>query len=503
MALFNLVPEGDRPTGNVGVLGNTIGGFAPENLLNTTTVYKAIPAQENGVIDVISTMQIAANDIPQYLRDKLPYCILKEYDLVTNSTVGQLLYYLKSLGYNRQTDGLLDSTGARNILNGFFDSVTDKKGILRDFVGDNVSNILATSLEPFQKILNSNEPLGGALTPYQNLYIREPTEFKYILPYFKDKKKGITTTFGDTQTGLLNNNLFQKFTDSVKGSYEKVAKTLFAATPGAYIEQPKFFGPQQTGESYEIEFELINTVDGDKIQDHFDLLFLLAFQNLPYRRDVATVALPKIYTFIIPGEIYLPYAYISSLTIDFVGNRRMLNIRHPRGQVNGGQTDVKCVVPEVYSVKMTIQGLTTPAANYMVADNLINIESELVNVEPIATVEVGELIPIPRGSSTGNNQQTPLTDRFIDDLNRSAQQGATDSLNRPPARIQPEITPSQFNPQVLEPSLIPPTYTAPTATSAFRAPASGTLTPEQREIRRLVDEEGYTPSEAFAIVKGG
>jgi hypothetical protein len=120
-------------------------------------------------------------------------------------------------------------------------------------------------------------------------------------------------------------------------------------------------------------------------------LFLLAYQNLPFRKDIARVTLPKIYTFIIPGEIYLPYAYISSLKIDFIGNRRKMKLIHPKGIASdvgptnnpAGGTSTDCIVPEVYSVSMTITGLTMPAANYMVADELFKITSTSVETTPL------------------------------------------------------------------------------------------------------------------------
>jgi hypothetical protein len=389
MSLFKLVPDKETSVDEL-----------ISNATPTSTVFKAVPSGNSGIINIVESMQIATNDIipGSYLANKIPTCILKEYELIANSSVSQLLYYLRSLGTtaNGSVSDLLNQaattlgnigSNAENLLSG------PVGGAIKDFIGDNTKEILDKATQPLQEILKNNEQFSGSMTPYQNLYLRKATNFKYVLPFYTDKKKDITNAFSDSQTGLLAGNLFAKYvTGGAKLAYETVAKNLLFATPGAYIEQPKFFDAGTNGESYEIKFDLINTINSDKVQTHFDLLFLLAYQNLPYRKDIARVTLPKIYTFIIPGEIYLPYAYISSLKIDFVGNRRKMKIIHPKFIASdvgpttntSGGTLLDCIVPEVYSVSMTVTGLTTPAANYMIADELFKITSTSVDVAPIA-----------------------------------------------------------------------------------------------------------------------
>lgn len=400
MSLFKLVPGEETITDNL--ISSVTAG---------STVFKAIPAGNSGIINIVESMQIATNDIipGSYLANKIPTCILKEYELVTNSSVSQLLYYLKSLGSGTAT-GVFGAT-AGNVLGTSLGSVGDQAEKLlsgpigsgiKDFIGDNTKELLDKAVQPLQEILKNNEQFSGSMVPYQNLYLRKATNFKYILPYFTDKKKDINNAFVDSQTGLLAGNVFANIVGGAKAAYESVAKNLLFATPGAYIEQPKFFDMGNSGESYEINFELINTVNSDKVQAHFDLLFLLAYQNLPFRKDIARVTLPKIYTFIIPGEIYLPFAYISSLKIDFVGNRRKLKLIHPKGIASDvgptnnttGGTPTDCIVPEVYSVSMTITGLTTPAANYMIADELFKITSTTVDSAQIPGTTYPGLVPV-------------------------------------------------------------------------------------------------------------
>jgi len=386
MSLFKLVPEKE-----------SLADELASQVTAVSTAFKAVPAGNSGIINIVESMQIATNDIvaSSYLANKIPTCILKEYELVANSSVSQLLYYARSVGVgvDNITNNLpsIDSITSRlpsaiTDLQSRANKLTSVAGNkINEFVSGNINELLDKATQPIQEILKNNEQFQGSMTPYQNLYLRKATNFKYIFPYFTDKKKEINTAFSDSQTGLLAGNLFANVTGVAKKAYETVAKNLLFATPGAYIEQPKFFDNSATGESYEIQFDLINTINSDRVQSHFDLLFLLAYQNLPYRKDIARITLPKIYTFIIPGEIYLPYAYISSLKIDFVGNRRKMKLIHPKAFAEfgptantSGGTSVDCIVPEVYSVSMTVTGLTTPAANYMIADELFKITSTSV-----------------------------------------------------------------------------------------------------------------------------
>jgi hypothetical protein len=363
-SLYNIeIPQAEK---NTGVFGQAINPI------------QIVPGTGDGVIDIIGSMQFVGNEISDSLKDRIPFCILKEYELVSNSTVSQLLYYVRSLGI---TDEQLASTGgnvekiAEKVKAKSNEFKGEKNSIIKDVVGS-VLNGISDQLGNVSNALASNERLDGVLLPYNGLYARQATGFQYVFPYFEDLKKSITTNFTDSETGLLKNNVFKAVNSLFDDAYEKIGQSLLAATPGAYIEQPKFFSPG-SGENYKITFNLINTVDGVKIQRHLDFLFLLAFQNLPFRKNIAEVLPPKIYSFTLPGELYIPFAYISKLDIQFIGNRRAMNMRLP--YIN--KTD-RCIVPEVYSVTLEITSLTYTSANFMVADQINKIVVPEVSNQP-------------------------------------------------------------------------------------------------------------------------
>jgi hypothetical protein len=393
-SLYNIeIPQAEKNTGAFGQAINPI---------------QIVPGTGDGVIDIIGSMQFVGNEISDSLKDRIPFCILKEYELVSNSTVSQLLYYVRSLGI---TDEQLASTGgnvekiAEKVKAKSNEFEGKKNTIIRDAFSS-VLNGISDQLGNVSNALASNERLDGVLLPYNGLYARQATGFQYVFPYFEDLKKSITTNFTDSETGLLKNNVFKAVNSLFDDAYEKIGQSLLAATPGAYIEQPKFFSPG-SGENYKITFNLINTVDGVKIQRHLDFLFLLAFQNLPFRKNIAEVLPPKIYSFTLPGELYIPFAYISKLDIQFIGNRRAMNMRLP--YIN--KTD-RCIVPEVYSVTLEITSLTYTSANFMIADqiNKIVVPEVAETTQPPQnrdTTSAPDPTPQTPGTTTGGFRRAP------------------------------------------------------------------------------------------------
>lgn len=344
--------------------------------------YEAKYTNNTGIINVIEDLRFTGNDITGYIKEKVPYCILKEYELLTNSSINSLLYILQgttggnAVDYLNSTLNSLGETvtkfapGTVNNLQAGAKVATPQK--IQDFISTAVDVVK----QEFNQLSTKKQQLPGSLKPYQGLYIRQETEFKYILPYFNDNKKTINTSFETAgEGGGYAGAAAKKVTEFA----EKIVQTALITTPGAYIEQPKFFN-MGDGPSYDFRFNLINTFDVEDIQKHYDFLFLLTFQNLPYRKDLARVRLPKIYSFVIPGEIFLPYAYIKSMTINFLGNRRNVAVTHPNGDT------VKTIIPDVYEVNLTVTGLNPDVGNFMVTDYLTKIKSRiLTSDEPFAT----------------------------------------------------------------------------------------------------------------------
>lgn len=377
-------------------------------------VYRAEPT-DNGIVSVINNMRFTGSDLTTYQKSRIPFCLLNEYELLTNSAVSSLLYTLqgsigsgdlKSLGgvVGNISGGLSDATssvkklinpagGAAGDLSSFQNpggiakatTTGEKAGKLISDFTTQLAGVLQSSINSVQDILNTSSKQTGSIKPYQNLYVTKPTGFHYTFPYYGDTKKDITSQFSVSEAGLLNNPIINKGSEFLISAVEKFAQVALFTSPGVYIERPKFYNLSDSGPAYDINFSLINTFDVKDIQRHYDFLFLLTFQNLPYRKDLARVKLPRIYSFILPGEIFLPYVYISKMAINFEGNRRIIRLTHPRGTV------VDTIVPDIYNVTLTVTSLNPDAGNFMVSDKLLNIRSFFVGDEPI--VQPGTILP--------------------------------------------------------------------------------------------------------------
>ena len=204
-----------------------------------------------------------------------------------------------------------------------------------------------------------------ALAPYSGLYITENTGFNYIFPYMDNNYFNATATYGEgSGSGILTTAL-----DMVKDLGEIVTNLAGAIKPGVYIERAKQFTFGDQGRSITVKFPLLNTGSFDDISQNWQLLFALIYQNRPGRVDKNIIDLPEIYSVEIPGVVSLPYAYISGLTIDFLGNRRQMQIPIPNVIAPGSPTltNIRTIIPDAYQVTITISGLNEETRNFLFA----------------------------------------------------------------------------------------------------------------------------------------
>ena len=69
---------------------------------------------------------------------------------------------------------------------------------------------------------------------------------------------------------------------------------------------------------------------------------------------------------------YMPYSYISKIQVDFIGNRRTMNIDIPsfndvsENDSLDQRTNIKTVIPDAYNVKITFEGLNKETKNFLI-----------------------------------------------------------------------------------------------------------------------------------------
>jgi hypothetical protein len=363
----------------------------------TTSIpnYIARPKTPRGIIDVISQCTITSTPITRYLQNKIPYAFLVEYDMKYNSYIAQLLVYinitrdavrgaggviytkaaefLKTLGVDKLTDSIAKNKIFNNTTNALADGGNAAgRNFPRaaNFLSQG-ANYLSQGFNDLSQILNNGEfQKNSPLSPYNHLYIRERTGFTYILPYFDNQVKNISTTFSDGRDSSLIGNNYKSLLEAGKNAIDVAIGTFMATSPGAFVEQPQFYNYGDDAPSYKFNFDLVNTINGDDYIRHFYFLYLLIFQNLPYRLNQTTIRPPKIYRCVIPGDQDLPFCYIKSINISHVGNRRSISIPS-LGLPNAAGVNFDAIIPDAYNVEIIVQSLTPATGNFMLNLNQI------------------------------------------------------------------------------------------------------------------------------------
>ena len=156
-------------------------------------------------------------------------------------------------------------------------------------------------------------------------------------------------------------------------SANELAYAVNIAQPGVFIEKPKYFQGAEEGASHTVKFPLSNTVrrgEVSPIQQNYELLWLLTFQNKPYKTSFGRTPPPKLYEVACPGQFSLPYAYISEMSVNFIGTTRNVKVSVPSGNGEGiiGSKTVNTPVPEAYEVSITFQSLIGDYGNTMLSD---------------------------------------------------------------------------------------------------------------------------------------
>jgi hypothetical protein len=225
---------------------------------------------------------------------------------------------------------------------------------------------IADALENISQLYSSFQLGNPVLSPYDFLYSTEKTGFVYDLPFLSQNNFNTTSTsFGESKSGnLLAGSITNIFSELARSSTALVG----TIKPGTYIEQAKQFSMGESGRTVDISFPLLNTKKFEDIALNWQLIFGLIYQNRPGRVTRSIIDMPVIYEVNCPGVVYMPFAYIRSLSIDFIGNRREVKINVPVGdQARGGSTVLTTIVPDAYQININVEGLNDETRNFLYA----------------------------------------------------------------------------------------------------------------------------------------
>lgn len=293
---------------------------------------------------------------------RVPKAFIIEREQQVSSLVAGALYYISAA---TKPQGLSVSG------EGFTGKVTS---LLKSINIDSMASGTLAFIEKFRsKFVNGmgddNLLTNSNLKSLIGIYLTEPTGFKYCLPYF-DSMPNISNSWspGGSNSGL------QSFANSGMEAIEEIANIAFINQPGVYIQKPQYYEFNDMGKSITINFPLFNTVNRSTrkpYQLNYELLWLLAFQNKPYKTSFARTPPPKIYSLNIPGICAFPYSFISDMSIDFKGTVRNKEVFIPHlspESKSPGTTSARVPIPDAYAVSITFTSLIADYANLMVSN---------------------------------------------------------------------------------------------------------------------------------------
>jgi hypothetical protein len=283
---------------------------------------------------------------------RVPKACIIEREQQYSSIISGAIYYISTISRTVDTVSPTVTSLLKSInLDVIENSVSKVKSLLKDIKASSDGSILS----------NSN------LKSLIGIYLTEKTGFQYAFPHF-DNMPSLTNTWS---TGGSNSGLQSVISKGME-VVEDIANVAFIAQPGVYIQKPQYYEFEDSGKSITINFPLFNTVDRGTLKSYqlnYELLWLLAFQNKPYKTSFARTAPPKIYSINLPGICAFPYSYISNMTVDFKGTVRYKNVFLPH--LKGEDVSAKSVrvpIPDAYTVSLTFNSLLADYANLMVSD---------------------------------------------------------------------------------------------------------------------------------------
>jgi hypothetical protein len=360
-------------------------------------------------------------------RNEVPTITLNEKRLKTNAFISSIIYsfgstkeglteitnYLDRQGFSNFTSVLkqLKDTLVQGAYTGVgaISNIPDTVSRVLDPTQENVAQSLNTRgqgvVSDFAKFFedrafDTNETLDSPLLQsYKNLYPSVNTGWQYVMPYFDDYYGSSQNVFGeDSGSDALN---VLKFGADTLRTISGVVGALQRPFGFSFQEKAKFYNFPSEGEEFSFTFPLINTgsVNFYDVVRNWQLIFLLLYQNKPARINRNLIEPPVFYEVSIPGQKYLPFCYITGITVEFKGSRRELSfdldvqITNENETtkytvdpgVNGpflpgeqraeevvrdlfseiGSKNFRTIIPDAYVVKVNMKSLVAETRNFM------------------------------------------------------------------------------------------------------------------------------------------
>ncbi len=326
------------------------------------------------VIDVVNDFSWYAGPkaTPAAL-NKVPCVFLQEREQLLSSLISGAMYYLNAA--NKGISDVLQSEAVASLLGNITTEATvkDLQGSVEDTF-QSLNTVLGGTAS--DKLLLKQHNLNSLA----GIYFTKPTGFHYRLPMYGTPGMDLSQGYNDSGSGIL-----QQVVETGQKVVKNIADAVNFSQPGTYIEKPQYFqGVSFREES--ITFPLSNTIRRgtiSPIQQNYELLWLLAFQNRPYKTSFSRTPPPKIYSVTVPGQFSMPYAFINGMEVEFQGTVRKTNVTVPAGNGEGviGSKVVRTNVPEAYMVTLNFASLVGEYGNTMISDAFnTSIDDNIVRI---------------------------------------------------------------------------------------------------------------------------
>ena len=266
-----------------------------------------------------------------------------------------------------------------NESNGFFEKTQEITKNLQEQTNKIIDFLNKSDINIIDDIIfcNTISNLNGPTNMYRNLYLCLNTGFQYILPYFDNKMRSVNNTWAINDSNV---NPILAYVDKTVGGFNNILGAaemmlnISQEKQGFYFEQSKPYQFPNEGETFTIKFPLVNTNTWDDVIKNWQFVFLFLYQNQPTRNDIAIIDPPVLYEVEIPNVRYIPYAYISSLQIEYKGTRR--NMKMPIMK-NGKIKEIETIIPDAWDITINLTGLTSEPTNFNILNKNIVTTNKL------------------------------------------------------------------------------------------------------------------------------
>lgn len=281
--------------------------------VNAKGAFRNSDRQNISVVDVVNDFQWTLTR--KQGRKEVPTLELSEYYVNFSTLLNQIRYIFSSLSDTRDAFANLIQTLKLEGPDVNFLSST-ASGLESFFINNPTSTI-----DEFASF-SEDVLVQQYLRPYYGLYSTTPTGFRYKLPYYSEVWKENSNAWSDNR----GENIGLDSLNNITGSklFNTIGNVL--SPGGTYIERSQQIDYGNDYPSWNISFVLYNTGKFVDVVNNWHFVFMLVYQNLINRTSKVLIEPPVIYEVSVPGVLYTPFGYISTLNIDNIGATREYNI---------------------------------------------------------------------------------------------------------------------------------------------------------------------------------